>query len=175
MTQRSCGECMFFVLAAKGAMSGNCHRNSPKPYIGESHDTNWPTVFVDDWCGEFSNGDIADSSKSTCDDPGCLDCAAHGKVAAELSKSPLDPGVALAIGLEFAADGIERAVGLKDQILRIEVKEELFARLFAPTESLKYRGGITPCVVMVNGFDVMVTALRKVPPGGRPAREVREP
>jgi hypothetical protein len=68
---RTCLTCPFWQpldaatnmpIAREGAEEGECHRWSPRPYVGpiEANFPNqihpkWPTTCMDDWCGEHPN------------------------------------------------------------------------------------------------------------------------
>jgi hypothetical protein len=59
----TCKSCEFFQylpgeedgMGPQGGM-GECHRNAPRPTIGDSSQSvTWPRISDSDWCGEYDH------------------------------------------------------------------------------------------------------------------------
>jgi hypothetical protein len=68
MAKNFCPECRFFDkpinevhAQPRGDRAGWCRRYAPKPLVGGSGtgwaDYEWPSVYSDDWCGEWEKAD----------------------------------------------------------------------------------------------------------------------
>ncbi len=57
MTDLRCVNCHWYRAWAPGVAAGQCRQDSPERgefRATDSTDAVWPTVSVDDWCGQFA-------------------------------------------------------------------------------------------------------------------------
>ena len=55
--EHKCRNCQFLIRRDRDDPSGDCHRRSPLVTGGMMScvETVWPSVNLDDWCGEFEH------------------------------------------------------------------------------------------------------------------------